>query len=98
MVIGPKTLKTAIDMISAMIDANGKKIDQAYCGQEEEALTVTMSIKFSPGPHGIQIDTSIGFIESRVKEKAMVVVDEKQIDLFFPGTGIEKIEVIKGHE
>jgi len=73
MTIGTATIAKIADQIHQhMVDYN-IKIDRAY--SETEELSISFSAKLSPDKNGVKVQTSISFIESRVKDSETSVVE-----------------------
>jgi len=92
--IGKQTLSQAAGMIRALLVESQDKIDRAYCSQEDDVLSVSVSLKFAPDAEGTKIEAGISFVESRVKEKAVTVFDEQQLPLW----NSDSVEVVCGGE
>jgi len=74
MTIGAATIAKIADQIHQhMVDYN-IKIDRAY--SEAEELSISFSAKLSPDKNGVKVQTSISFVESRVKDSETCVVEE----------------------
>ena len=80
--IGENVIKETVKQIEKLLTTYTAEIDTAYSGQEDGALTVSLSAKLSPNADGIKIMTSISFVTSRIKDGSVVVVDENQGQLF----------------
>lgn len=55
-------------------------METVYCSGDEP-LAVALKIKFFEDPKGVKVETEISFVESRVKDKWAVVVNERQLSL-----------------
>jgi len=69
--------------LSGLLDNYAVQICKAYV-QNDDELTVSLSLKFSPGDaaNSIELEVKINFVESKVKDSVKVLVNEKQIGLF----------------
>ena len=83
MIIGEQTLVRAIAEITGLLESYITAINQAYT-ENEDALTVALSLKFEPTKLANVIKTTVGitFVESRVKDSHSFEIDEKQRPLF----------------
>lgn len=78
MLIGPKTLETATQMLEALILRHQDGIKAAYA-KAEGGLTISMSVKLSPNEAGtIDVETGISFTYEKVRDTTKTIVDEKQ--------------------
>ena len=80
-IIGKKTIENAAEMVSAQLHEYQKEINEAYLACDD-ALTVSVPIKFKPENSATRIETSIKFYTGQIKDSAVRHVDEKQQDLF----------------
>ena len=76
--IGPVTLEKAKTAISNDLENWWEQIKEAFI-KNDYTLAVGLSLKFqSNGGGKIEVEHGITFIESRVKDKDVIIVDEKQ--------------------
>ena len=78
--IGIKTLTAISDQLKRHLTDYQAEIDKAYCAADD--LTISLSAKLLPSEAGVKIATSITFVESKVKDGGIIVVDEKQETMF----------------
>jgi hypothetical protein len=77
-------LEHAIDGLCEQLLGYQQKADIAYVNDECK-LTINLSLKFAPDPdkHGILIETNVGFVESKIKDRRQMVIDPNQLQLHF---------------
>lgn len=79
--IGTRTLHYASSLaLSLMMDWQ-QKIDEAY-RKADGALTVNLSLKFSPFGNGANVDAGISFVAEKVQDKTSGQIDEAQMEMF----------------
>jgi len=81
-VIGEKVIAGIVKQLEGHLKDYMIRIDSAYCEQEDDELTISMSAKLSPDNNGIKITTKISFVADKVKDGGILVVDENQKKLF----------------
>jgi len=81
--IGFQSLDKAKTELNAMIDEYAEEINKAYL-QNDNELTVSLSVKFSPGKAAgdIVMKAGITFVESKIKHSVELLVNERQLSLF----------------
>jgi len=81
--ISDKVIESTTKAIDGLLWDNHKDIEEAYCN-EEDTVTIAISIKYGIAPKGsgIGIETGINFVKERIKQKTSVIVDDKQVPLF----------------
>lgn len=76
--IGPNTLHQAKASLAMDLANWWPQIQDAFVRQDH-SLTISLSLRLQANGGGkIEIEHGINFVESRVKEKDVVIVDEKQ--------------------
>ena len=85
MKIGMQAVQKAADMSNDLL-VNTKTIEKMNHGllsSDDESLTVTMKIKFSPGEKKpVKVSVSMSFPVEKHKEELKDEIDEMQISLF----------------
>jgi len=84
--IGIQTLQVAAQQVYDLIadKTTGDKMNEALVNMEEEKVTATVKLEFSPGENKpIQIKTSISFPVDKYKRELKDEVDEKQLSLLY---------------
>ncbi len=92
--IGEKTIQAMKDLAGEQIDTYAGKINTAFLKAEDSKLKVSLTFDLSVSetkPNGIDIDATISFTESKVKEKVSTTVMENQTDLPL-GTTVYKVK------
>ena len=81
--IGSKIKREIEGMIDTLLTKNLEKINQAYL-EADDSLSISFPVKLNPGKPGtgVEVEVTINFVESRVKETMKTTVNEKQIDMF----------------
>ena len=77
---GP-TIDKAVEEIRAHIGSNYKKLIETY-NTQPGALSVSLSLKFTPCEDGIIVDTGITHVTEKIKESSTFTVDPDQKQLF----------------
>ena len=81
--INRPVLKGALNQVENLLADYMDKIDEAYIQAGDAPLDIALKIQLKPAPEGqIKITTSLGFVESRVKDSQTVLVDPRQRNLF----------------
>jgi len=99
MKIGDKSIERATQLLKDLMWANKENIDRANLMlDEDEPLTVSLSVKFSPGQRKpIKVDVKISFPVEKVKENLEDEVDELQLSMFtHDGDGPKAGEIAQG--
>jgi len=93
MLIGDKTIAKMKAMASDQIDTYAGKINTAFLRAEDGKLTVSLSfaLAISKIKDRLDIDTTIGFVESKVKDTIKDTVCENQEELPL-GTVVYRME------
>jgi hypothetical protein len=95
MIIGDKTIEKMKQMASEQLETFSSKINGAFQRAEDGRLTVSLSfaLGISKIKNGLDIDTTIGFTESKVKDTIKDTVMENQEELPLEGvTAIYRME------
>ncbi len=83
--IGPKIAAQIIGDVQGLLVEHLHQMDVAYTASDD-GLSITFGVKLSlPKVHegeGVKVDTSMTFVESKVKDSRSGVINEKQKDLF----------------
>jgi hypothetical protein len=82
--IGSKTIDKMKSMAAEQLDTYAGKVNVAFLKSESGNLKVSLSFDISVSAikkDGVDIDATISFTESKVKEKISDTVVENQIDL-----------------
>lgn len=74
-------LKTAISTLSTQVIDKTDIISTAYVDNEDE-ISIGLSIKIKTTPAGVEVKTGISFVEKRTKDERLQVVDPAQLQLF----------------
>lgn len=85
MKIGMQAVQRAADMASDLLISTKtlKKMNQGLLSSDDESLTVTIKIKFSPGERKpVKVDATMTFPVEKHKENLADEIDELQISLF----------------
>ncbi len=93
--IGAKTIEAMKNMAGDQLDTYAGKIGVAFLKAEEGKLKVSISFDISVSEEkkdGIDVDTTISFTESKVKEKISDTIVENQLDLPLDGAKIYHVE------
>ena len=87
MQIGPKSIEKMKQMAAEQLDTYAGKVNTAFLRAEDGKLTVSISfaLSISKIKDGLDIDTSISFVESKVKDTIKDTVCENQEELPFNG-------------
>lgn len=81
--VGPKTLGQIQRQIEELFDTYQDKISLAI-KKNENKLTVAFNVELALSPNNnVAVQTSIGFVESKIKDKTdLAMVSEIQTDMF----------------
>lgn len=93
MALGTKSLTKGFDLIGELYDDNQEGIREAWKNAaQDETVTVSLSIKFSPNKKNfdvVDIDASIAYVKEKVKQTATAEVNEMQEELPFGETTMD---------
>ena len=81
--IGLKTLRKVSDAVHDLLASYTASLNKAYLDSDE--LAVNIGLKFRPHKDGVMVNYQINYVESRVKDGDMMVINENQQDLPFGG-------------
>ena len=84
MEIGKKSIEAMKGMAAEQIDTYAGKINQAFLKSEDSKLKVSLAFDLFPSEtkaNGLDIDATISFVESKVKEKVSKCVVENQTEM-----------------
>lgn len=81
--ITSKTINRASEQIGGILRMYRTEIDKAFL-KADDALTVSLGLKFKPQNGKMEIETSIKFVTDQVKDSAKTLFDEAQEELFPP--------------
>lgn len=70
--INEKVIEVIQDQINKHLSDHQEEIDKAYDTMEE--VSISLSCKLTPQDDKIRILTNIAFVESRVKDKGLILV------------------------
>lgn len=81
--VGPKTLLQIQRQVEELFDTYQEKISLAI-KKNENKLTVAFNVELALSPNNnVAVQTSIGFVESKIKDKSdLAMVSEIQADMF----------------
>ena len=80
--IGENVIAGIVKQLEGHLKDYMTQIDEAYCGQEDDMLNISLGAKLSPDANGIKITTSMSFVADKVKDGGIIVVNENQKKLF----------------
>ena len=80
--IGENVIAGIIKQLEGHLKDYIKQIDEAYCEQEDDMLSISLGAKLSPDVAGIKITTSISFTMNKIKDGGILIVNENQKKLF----------------
>ena len=82
MKIGEKTIAAGIDILQSLLWEKQMDMERAMIRNEEDALTVSLSLKITPDGSRNKVKGNISFTVEKAKgETDDVYVDENQMDL-----------------
>jgi hypothetical protein len=82
MIIGKNVLEECGGLLSEMIMAYGIQINEAFQATGDEPLSIGLNIKIKPGKEKeFELEASISFVMSRVKDTFKKSVNEAQMDI-----------------
>ncbi len=84
MQIGEKTIQAMKELAGEQIDTYAGKINTAFLKATDEKLKIILAFDIALSKlmiGGIDLDATISFTESKVKEKVSTTVVENQVDL-----------------
>lgn len=83
--IGTETIDYMANQYRALLLEHQTEIDAAYLRLGgEDPLSISLTVKVSPGDNGNNVETNINCVTDRLKDKARGTVDEEQGKLFPP--------------
>ena len=81
--IGTETIDYMANQYRALLLEHQTEIDAAYLRLgDEDPLSISLTVKVSPGDNGNNVETNINCVTDRLKDKARGTVDEEQGELF----------------
>lgn len=89
-----QVLSKGISLVDAALSEYIAQIREAYL-KAEGGLTINMAMKIEPtrDPHVVSLETSVSFVESKVKAGSKVQIDDRQGELF---KAVEKLRPKEG--
>jgi hypothetical protein len=94
--ISNKTIEKASELLDATLKTYRLDIDKAFL-KADDALSVSLGLKFKPSNGKMEIETSIKFVTDQVSDKFKTLFDENQEELF-PRKEEKKEESANGRE
>lgn len=80
--VNKKVLETAGKMLEGLLIENQQKIDEAYT-KAEGKIHIGLGLDIEPGKTAeFQIGATLDFVTDRVKDKSVIMADERQGRLF----------------
>lgn len=80
--IGDGTLDQMNFLARTQMQKYKGELNEAYLAAGDEPLKVSISFKVTPAAGGHKIECGIGFVTGKVKDSAVVFVDEAQQPMF----------------
>jgi hypothetical protein len=82
MIIGKNVLAECGELLAEMLTAYGVQINDAFQATGEEPLSIGLNLKIRPGKgKEFDLEASISFVMSRVKDTFKKSVNEAQMDI-----------------
>lgn len=79
--ISGKTIDKASELLAGTLKTYQLDLDKAFL-KAEDALSVSLGLKFKPNNGRMEIETSIKFVTDQVSDKFKTLFDENQEELF----------------
>jgi len=80
--IGEKVIEEITGTARLLLTERLPELQQAY-KECEGTFNINISTKAKPCPEGVRLEISIGFVQARVRESAVRIVNDEQMGLGF---------------